>query len=103
MGEIDVVGLPGIHFPGHFPVFFHIVAYKPGLRFAAPLGGFMAFSASVYPGDPAIGAIGAQAVTGLAILALVRDMAEIYRLSLLRIEQTRKNEPSDGQGADKAQ
>jgi hypothetical protein len=42
-------------------------------------------------------------VAGLAILALVRDMAEIKWLSLLRIEQIGKNDPADNQGADKAQ
>jgi hypothetical protein len=63
----------------------------------------MAFPAPVYPGDPAIGAIDPQAVTRLAILALVSHVAEINRLSLLGIEKVRKNDPSDGKGADKAQ
>jgi hypothetical protein len=63
----------------------------------------MAFPASVQPGDSAVGAIATQHVAGFAILALVRDMAEIDWLSLLRIEQIRKNDPADDQGADKAQ
>jgi hypothetical protein len=102
MGEIDVVGLPGIHFPGHFPVFLHIVAYKTGLRFAAPLGRFMALLAPVELGNPAIGTVGAQEVAGITILALVSYMAEIDGLGLLRIEQVRKNDPADDQSADKA-
>jgi hypothetical protein len=42
-------------------------------------------------------------VAGFAILALVRDVAEVNGLSLFRIKQVRKNDPSDSQGADKAQ
>jgi hypothetical protein len=102
MGEVDVVGLPGIDLPWHFAVFLHIVANKGCLRLTGSLGGFMALLAPVEPGDAPIGAVREQAVAGFTVLALVRDMAEIEGLSLLRIKQVRKDDPADDQSADKA-
>jgi hypothetical protein len=41
-------------------------------------------------------------MAGIAFFALVSYMAEIDRLSLLRKQQVRKNDPADDQSADKA-
>ena len=90
MGEIDVIGLPGIDFPWHFTVFLNIVAYKLNLPSLLPWAdSWHSLHLSSF-GIPTVSAICAQAVAGFAVLALVSDMAEIDRLGLLRIEQIGK-------------
>ena len=62
VGEVNVVRLPCVDFPGYFAIFLDVVAYKLRFVLAAPLGGFMAFLAPVNSGNPTVRAVGTQAV-----------------------------------------
>ena len=102
MGEVYVIGLPGIEFPGDLAVLGHIFFDEYAFILGVALGRFMAFLALVDPWNSGISSISTERMAGFTVVVLVGDVAEVNGLGLLRIDHIREDHPSHDQGHDKA-
>jgi hypothetical protein len=100
MGEKYAVRLPGVHQPGHFPVFENVLVDEFGLLFTFPLDLFMTIYALGQLGDPGIGAVFPEKMTAFTTvidLFVVQEMIKLNRLLFPGVEKLRKDDPPEHQ------
>ena len=97
MGEVNVVGLPGIDPPRDLLVLLDVILHQLALVRVFPMGDSWHSLHFSILGNARVGAVRSESVTIFTTAVLMRNVAKIHGLGFLGIEEVGKDDPPDDQ------